>query len=339
MVTAFAHSSLRISAEHALPAACSASCYGRAKDVLVEPVVIAKFKLGHVERKILFADLMKRPHHATLEDRPKALDGVGMHSTYHILPLSMVDDLMRVFLMQLPIAHPLIGDQQAHIIRHGFIHKAGQGFGFHIGNDTSNHIALALYRSSHHRLARPCASGASITVVPMSVFGFATDKGFIHFNDPAELGRVSGRHRHTNTMAHIPGGLVGPEPHVAANLQGAHALLARQHQVRDLEPIQQRFIRVLEDRSADMGETIGRDRRTLVALPMPRVAFQLRWIRRTTTWALHAIRPAFADEVLATGFLVRKRFLELWNSQLMQKFLSGHDHVSKFDDWSIAWLN
>src|SRR6476660_2692250 len=101
----------------------SASCYVRAKNVLVQSVVIPEFELCHIEWKILFADLMKRPDHATLEDRPETFDSIGMHSTNHILPLSMIDNLVRILFCQLPISHPLIGHQRADIIRHGFTHE------------------------------------------------------------------------------------------------------------------------------------------------------------------------------------------------------------------------
>ena len=81
----------------------SASCYGRAENVLVEPMVVPKLKFRHVERKILFADLMKRPDHATLEDRPESFNGVGMHRTDDVLPLRVIDDFVRILLAQLTI--------------------------------------------------------------------------------------------------------------------------------------------------------------------------------------------------------------------------------------------
>ena len=77
---------------------------------------------------------MKRTHHATLKDRPEALDGVGMHCADHILSLGVIDDLVRVLLIQLAVSHPLICNQQADVIGYGFIDKAGQGFGFHVSN-------------------------------------------------------------------------------------------------------------------------------------------------------------------------------------------------------------
>lgn len=326
--TRVARSSLHISSEHALPVARSASCYGRAKDVLVRPIVVPKLKLGHIEGQIFFADLMKRSHYTTLEDRPEAFDGVGMYCANHVLPLRVVNDLVGIFFMQLAVAHPLIGDQQADVIRHSFIHKAGQGFGFHVGNDASHHTTLALYRSGHNSLPRSCSPCFAVPVAVVPILSFAADKGFVHFHDPAKLGSVTSGHSHSDSVAHVPSRFVGPEAHVAADLQGAHALLARQHQVSDFEPIQQRFIRVLEDRSANVREPIRRHGRTLVALPVPRVIFELGWIGLATTWTRHTFRPTLTDKVLAASVLIWKRFSELWNGQLMQKFLSGHDRVS-----------
>lgn len=323
------HSSLHTSAEPVLATTGSASCYGRSEDVLVQAVVVSKLKLRDVKRKIFLADLMKRTHAATLEDRPKSLDGVDdMYCADHILSLRVVDDLVRVLLAQLPVAHPLIGYQKAHVIRDGFIHKAGQGFGFHVGNHASNHTALALYRSCHNSLFRSCPARSSVSVAVMPILGLATDKGSIHFDNAAELGHVSGGHRNSDPVTHIPSCFVGTESHVAANLQGAHTLLARQHQVRDLEPVKKRFIRVLENRSADVRKTIGRDWRALIALPMPRVTSQGFRALSATTPTLHAVRPTLADKVFAAGFLIRKCFSELWNGQLVKKLLSGHGRVS-----------
>ena len=80
---------------------------------------------------------MKRPNHPTLEDRPEAFDGVGMHGADYILRLGVVNDLVRELLAKLPVSCLLIGDQQAHIIRHGFPDEARQGVRLHIRNHSS----------------------------------------------------------------------------------------------------------------------------------------------------------------------------------------------------------
>jgi len=74
----------------------SASCYSCAENVLMESVVVAELKFRHVVRKIFFANFIKRPDHTMLEDRPEALDGVGMHRANHVLTFCMINDLVRI---------------------------------------------------------------------------------------------------------------------------------------------------------------------------------------------------------------------------------------------------
>ena len=256
MANAIVRSSLRMSSESASAWTNSASCYSRAEYVLVESVVVPEFKLRHVQRKILFADLMKRTHHATLEDRPEALDGVGVDCANDVLPLRVIDDFVWILFLQLPIAHPLIGHQQTHVIRHGFTHEAGQSLSLHVRNDASYHVALALNRSDHNRLPRSRSARAAVSVAVVPVLGLASNECFIHLNNTAQLGRVSCGQRYADAMAHIPGRLVRTEAHETEDLQGAHALLARQHEMGDLKPIHQRFVRVLVDRARDVREAI-----------------------------------------------------------------------------------
>jgi hypothetical protein len=144
MAKKVAHFSLHPSSEPASATTGSASCYGRSEDVFAHAVIVSEFKLRDVERKIFLADFMKCTDHPTLKDRPKAIDDVGMHCADHVLSMRVVDDFVRILLMQLALAHPLIGNQQADIIGHGFIHKAGQGFLFHVGNHASHNATLAL---------------------------------------------------------------------------------------------------------------------------------------------------------------------------------------------------
>ncbi len=47
------------------------------KYVFVHVVVVSELKFHHGEWQMLLADLLKRTYDATLEDRPKALDGAA----------------------------------------------------------------------------------------------------------------------------------------------------------------------------------------------------------------------------------------------------------------------
>src|ERR1700726_2475107 len=50
----------------------SAACYRGPENIGVVAVVVAKFKLGNVQRQILGANFVERADHAALEDAPKA---------------------------------------------------------------------------------------------------------------------------------------------------------------------------------------------------------------------------------------------------------------------------
>ena len=107
-------------------------------------------------------------------------------------------------------------------------------------NDASDHVSLALYCADYGRF-QPVITTASCAafLVPMSVAVFAADIGFIDLNDAAELVNVLNQSG-ANLVAHQPRGLVAPKSHVAHDLQCAHSLFARKHQVNDFEPLPQR---------------------------------------------------------------------------------------------------
>src|SRR6202166_1184832 len=54
----------------------SAACYRHPENIGVVAVVVAELELGNVQRHVLGTDLMERADHATLEDRPEALNRV-----------------------------------------------------------------------------------------------------------------------------------------------------------------------------------------------------------------------------------------------------------------------
>lgn len=88
------------------------------KDVLVLPVVVPELELGDVERQIFGADLVERADDAAFKDAPEALDRVRMDRADYILALGVVDDLVRVLAVQTAIAYPLVGHEQANLLRY-----------------------------------------------------------------------------------------------------------------------------------------------------------------------------------------------------------------------------
>ncbi len=101
--------------------------------------------------------------------------------------------------------------------------------------------------------------------------------------------------------------LVAAETHEALNLEGAHSLLAGEHQMSDAEPVAEGLFGVLKDRARDGGKAIA-VRIALAALPMKRlVAGGVVQVRIATARAMNALRPAAGHEVAEWRFLIPKR--------------------------------
>lgn len=156
----------------------------------------------------------------------------------------------------------------------------------------------------------------------MPVLGFAADKCFVHFHDTDQFAEIFVAHTDAEPMAHIPSGFVGAEAHSPVDLQGADALLAGQHHVQNAKPVAERLVGILENRAADMTETVGRRNATLIALPMPRHRAVLADVRSAATGTFDAIRPAVADKVGATRILGGERLFPLTYGHLMNVLTS-----------------
>ena len=89
----------------------------------------------------------------------------------------------------------------------------------------------------------------------MAVFIFAADLSFVHLHDAAEL--LSGSISAARILWHMQWPSQATEAHNALNLEGAHSLLAGQHQVGDFKPVAERLVGVLEDRPGKQREPIA----------------------------------------------------------------------------------
>jgi hypothetical protein len=85
----------------------------RPENIAVKAIIVPELELSNVEWHIFTTYLMERTDDAALEDRPKALNRLGVNGTYDILPLGMVNGRVREGLVEVLIANPLIGAEQA----------------------------------------------------------------------------------------------------------------------------------------------------------------------------------------------------------------------------------
>jgi hypothetical protein len=97
--------------------AYSESLDRRSENIRVLPVIVAELELGDIERHIFAAHFVECANDATLEDRPKTFDSLGVDCADDILASGMVNDAMRIFAVKPFVAAPLIGAKQADFVR------------------------------------------------------------------------------------------------------------------------------------------------------------------------------------------------------------------------------
>jgi hypothetical protein len=69
---------------------------------------------------------MERADDTALEDTPEAFNGLGVYSADNVLPLGMVNSDVRIGLIQALVANPLIGAEQADLLRNGLVDESLQ---------------------------------------------------------------------------------------------------------------------------------------------------------------------------------------------------------------------
>lgn len=200
---------------------------------------------------MLCADSMPSPYNAPLEKRKSGFDGVGVGVAVNVMSPLVPDSL--VFCGD---SHAL-GDAAIHvkIIREKHLEILTQIFANELLNDSAPHvpgmkeaqIAIALADADNGFLLRT----ASAIVNP---FAFSPYVGFIHFDLPAEFGALHLNHCRANAVTEIPRGLIPADFQDALNLECGDAFLRFAHDECGDEPLGQREVRIVENRSGGDGE-------------------------------------------------------------------------------------
>jgi len=63
----------------------SATTYGRPEDVRVVPIIVPELEFRNIERQIFAADLVVGPDHSSFDERPEALNRIGMDRADNML--------------------------------------------------------------------------------------------------------------------------------------------------------------------------------------------------------------------------------------------------------------
>jgi hypothetical protein len=301
-----------------------------AEDVRVLAVVVAELKLGDVQRQVLGADLVERADDAALEDRPEALDRLGMDRSDDVLAGGMVDDSVRKLPVEAAIANPLIGAKQAYLFRYRAPYEALQRSGVNAIDNAGDDLPFALDSTDDRGLAGAGSTGSAAlpALVDMLVLGEPTDERFIDFDNPHEFAEVFVRHSGPNAVAHVPRRPVRAEAHHAVYLKGANSLLAGQHEVDDAEPLAQRLIGVFEDRvDQDREPVTVISRSACVADPVEALGVRLN-LRVAAARADDELGPAMLGEVELAGVVGREGSFPLADRHLRdglgRLFRAGH---------------
>jgi hypothetical protein len=310
----------------------------RSKDIRILRIIVPELELGDIERHIFRAHLVERANDAALKDRPEALNRVGVNCADDVLPPAVVNGRVRKFLAEMLIAHPLVGTEQADLMRHGFAHKGFKGSGLDVGDDAGDNIALAANCPDDGDFARADAAGsAAPAFVPMAVLFLAADEGFIDFDNATELLDIF-HEGSSDLVAHEPSGFQRAEAHISPNLARTHAFLTGQHKVDDAIPIPQWLICVFEDSAYQDGESITVPG-TVFALPMPLARGQIVDGEIATSRAANAIRPATGLQIGFAGIIIGEHSFELRDSELNDLHrlgCTGHDLLPTIGEYANA---
>jgi len=287
-----------------------------AEDVRVGAVVIAELKLRDVKRKIFGADLVERANNAAFENRPKTLNRIRMDRADNILMPMVVNGSVRIHRRQTAITGPRIRCEQRDLVGNRLRDERKNGVASGSATEHArNDIPLALYGTDNGRLAAVMA----FLFVPVAVLVIAANVGFVHLHNAAKL-FLRLHHRRADFVAHQMRGVVRAEAQLPLNLKRADAFLAGGHQMDDLEPIAERFVRVFEDGSGDHREPIA-VWRAFLALPMPFSGRQVIDGGIAATRTPNTGRPASRFQVRFRSFIVAKRetLLKLAFGHLMDR--------------------
>lgn len=302
----------------------SAQCYRSAEDVGIATVVIAPFKLSNVQRKIFSANLMVAAHDTAFQERPEAINGLGMYNAVNILTGAVRD---RAMLFELPISGVFVGRNEAHFFRNRFSNEGVYGVGIGAFDDARDQIALAL-DNANDRSFSTSASANMLPVLFVLVLFLAANVGLVNLNNAHELAELRVSKTSANAMAHIPSGSIRAKSHYAMDLQRRYAFLACQQEINDFEPAFEANVRVLKNRSHKHRKPITASGSAFGALPVKRLVGDGINIFVGAAWASDARRPSARDQVGLASVIGREQFFKLRDRHLVGEFCHRIDSLA-----------
>jgi len=195
--------------------------------------------------QMLCRNLVPRSHDSALQERERRFDRVRVSIANRVFLFGVANCL--VFLNR----------------NASFLHREGIGgkvvrndhiyiFGDVLLDETGKRSALCIFRMEESQIAIALADSDNglfgVLAIPYALADLLSAYiGLVHFNRAIKHGLVEFAHRGTNAMAEIPRRLVA-DSDCAVNLVSTHPLLGFTEKVRCREPLNQRQVRIVEDR-------------------------------------------------------------------------------------------
>src|SRR5712692_1090610 len=168
------------SSGHASAGACSAFCYHIRKNVRILPVIVPVRKLRQVQRQIILRDIVKSSNDATLQQTPEGFNIVRMNVPSDIFLLAVFHDLMREESFQWIITIGFVSGHQGHLVTDRLPHESSHRRTVSSLDHLADHIALAGDSADDGDLLGTATNMPLL--IPMTVFIFPANEGFIYFD-------------------------------------------------------------------------------------------------------------------------------------------------------------
>jgi len=282
---------------------------------------------------------MVRADNSALQQSPERFDIVRVNLAAHVLAAGMTDDFVPIEVSQIAVSARFIGRDQTNLFGDGLLNEAAQAVRRSGFDYLANEIALARDRADDGRFAgvSRTATAVLLPIDPVPVLLFTADLGFVNLNDAHQLLEVRIVHRGAESHAHVPSRPIGTESDHTVNLKRAHALLAGEHEVKNLKPRAERHLGLLEDGSRLEREAVRRAVifAAFLALPVPRSGGAFIDAIVIAAGAVRSARPAAQEQVGPARLLIWKEPIEVSKRHLANEARFGIFVIAHVRDISV----
>lgn len=210
---------------------------------------------GAIGLQMLGAHTMPATHNAALQKREGAFDCVGMRLAAILdvnaqtVPDSLVPPVLSQVLCRATVLLVVVGEKHVHVLRDILADVLFKGARPCVFGMEKAEIAAALANADDDFFVgvSSCPSPADVSTA---------NPGFVHFNLTIQHRPLALNHGVSDAMAEIPSCLVASESERALNLASRHALLGFAEKQRGDEPLCQRQMAIIENRSCRHGELV-----------------------------------------------------------------------------------